>query len=105
MLERRRLGRTKLSVKANLVGTSNATAKENLGPVEYAHLRAPLPENLTGSEIFTPQAGQPHPTSYFFMVCATKLISISTDLSVEEKQGWFCFCDRHVQDRISVGYT
>lgn len=96
MLERRRLGRTKLSVKPNLVGTSNATAKENLGPVEYAHLRAPLPENLTGSEIFTPQAGQPHPTSYFFMVCAPRIVPGSTDASVEKKQRRIRVRHRHV---------
>lgn len=64
---RRRLGRTRLSVKPTLVGTTNATKQENLGPVEYAHLRAPLPDDLSSSEIFAPQAGQPHPQTYFLM--------------------------------------
>ncbi|KAK5938548.1 hypothetical protein PMZ80_009519 [Knufia obscura] len=67
LLERRRLGRTRLSVKSTLVGTTNATKQENLGPVEYAHLRAPLPEDLSSSEIFAPQPGQPHPQTYFLM--------------------------------------
>lgn len=70
LLERRRLGRTKLSVKPGQMNTSNATKSENLGPVEYAHLRAPLPDDLIGSEIFAPQAGQPHPQTYFLMVRA-----------------------------------
>lgn len=68
LLDRRRLGRTRLTVNSAKIGTSNATKQENLGPVEYAHLRAPLPDNLTDSEIFAPQAGQPHPTTYFLMV-------------------------------------
>lgn len=67
LLERRRLGRTRLSVKPAQVGTSNATKQENLGPVEYAHLRAPLPEDLSSSEIFAPQPGQPRQESYFLM--------------------------------------
>lgn len=69
-MSRRRLGRTKLTVKPGQVGTSNATKAENLGPVEYAHLRAPLPDDLTDSEIFATQNNQSHPETYFLMVRA-----------------------------------
>lgn len=68
LLNRRRLGKTKLTVKPGQVGTSNATKVENLGPFEYAHLRAPLPDDLTGSEIFASQQNQAHPETYFLMV-------------------------------------
>ncbi|RMZ76336.1 hypothetical protein DV738_g5003, partial [Chaetothyriales sp. CBS 135597] len=67
LLARRRLGKTKLTVKPGQVGTSNATKAENLGPFEYAHLRAPLPDDLKGSEIFAVQANQPPPETYFLM--------------------------------------
>ncbi|KAI9880610.1 MAG: hypothetical protein M1830_001961 [Pleopsidium flavum] len=67
LVERRRLGQTNLAVKPGQVGTSNATKPENLGMFDYAHLRAPLPKDLKGSEIFAPQHGQPHPESYFLM--------------------------------------
>jgi hypothetical protein len=50
------------------VGTSNATKPENLGVFEYAHLRAPLPKDLKGSEIFTAHKPQEHPETYFLMV-------------------------------------
>jgi hypothetical protein len=68
LLSRRRLGQTKLTVKPGQVGTSNATKPENLGLFEYAHLRAPLPKDLKGSEIFTSHQNQPHPETYFLMV-------------------------------------
>lgn len=68
LLGRRRLGKTKLTVKPGQVGTSNATKAENLGPFEYAHLRAPLPDDLSGSEIFASQTHQPAPETYFLMV-------------------------------------
>lgn len=68
LINRRRLGKTKLTVKPGQVGTSNATKASNLGPFEYAHLRAPLPEDLTGSEIFASQSNQAHPETYFLMV-------------------------------------
>lgn len=64
---RRRLGQTNLSVKPGQVGTSNATKPENLGVFDYAHLRAPLPDNLRSSEIFAPQPKVPHPGAYFLM--------------------------------------
>ncbi|OJJ50888.1 hypothetical protein ASPZODRAFT_56728 [Penicilliopsis zonata CBS 506.65] len=65
LLASRRLGKTHLAVKPAQVGTSNATKPENLGPFEYAHLRAPLPKDLKGSEIF-PSHAQP-PETYFLM--------------------------------------
>lgn len=64
LLARRRLGKTNLAVKPGQVGTSNATKPENLGVFEYAHLRAPLPKELKGSEIFAPNP----PETYFLMV-------------------------------------
>ncbi|KAL2821696.1 hypothetical protein BJX63DRAFT_224103 [Aspergillus granulosus] len=70
LLTRRRLGKTNLSVKPTQVGTSNATKPENLGPFEYAHLRAPLPKDLKGSEIFPSHSPQQHPETYFLMVSA-----------------------------------
>ncbi|KAL9120297.1 MAG: hypothetical protein Q9187_003150 [Circinaria calcarea] len=67
LVAKRRLGQTHLAVKPGQVGTSNATKPENLGMFDYAHLRAPLPENLKSSEIFAPQPKQPHPEAYFLM--------------------------------------
>ncbi|KAI9795658.1 MAG: hypothetical protein M1833_006899 [Piccolia ochrophora] len=66
LIERRRLGQTDLHVKGGAVGKVNATKPENLGMFDYAHLRAPLPHDLSGSEIF---AAGPHqnPDSYFLM--------------------------------------
>lgn len=68
LASRRRLGCTTLQVKPGQVGTSNATKPENLGVFEYAHLRAPLPEDLAGSQIFPPLPDQPKPEGYFLMV-------------------------------------
>ncbi|KAJ5106948.1 hypothetical protein N7456_003623 [Penicillium angulare] len=67
LLSRRRLGKTNLSVKPGQIGTSNATKPENLGLFEYAHLRAPLPKDLKGSEIFPSHNSQQHPDTYFLM--------------------------------------
>ncbi|KAI9045256.1 DNA-binding domain of Mlu1-box binding protein MBP1 [Aspergillus affinis] len=67
LLVRRRLGKTNLAVKPTQIGTSNATKPENLGPFEYAHLRAPLPKDLKGSEIFPSHTPQQHPETYFLM--------------------------------------
>ncbi|KAJ5120473.1 uncharacterized protein N7515_009861 [Penicillium bovifimosum] len=67
LLARRRLGKTNLSVKPAQIGTSNATKPENLGVFEYAHLRAPLPKDLKGSEIFPSHTAQSHPETYFLM--------------------------------------
>lgn len=69
LIKKRRLGQTTLTVKPGLVGTHNSTKPENLGPFDYAHLRAPLPEKLKGSEIFAPHSNQPTPEVYFLMVC------------------------------------
>ncbi|BDD62751.1 hypothetical protein MPDQ_006143 [Monascus purpureus] len=66
LVARRRLGKTHLAVKPTQIGMSNATKPENLGPFEYAHLRAPLPGDLKGSEIFPSYTPQDHPT-YFLM--------------------------------------
>lgn len=67
-MKKRRLGQTNLAVKAGQVGLSNATKPKNLGMFDYAHLRAPLPENLEGSEIFQHQPHQSNPEAYFLMV-------------------------------------
>ncbi|KAL9128682.1 MAG: hypothetical protein Q9217_002675 [Psora testacea] len=67
LVKKRRLGQTNLSVRPGQVGLNNATKPENLGPFDYAHLRAPLPKELKGSEIFAPQQHQPPPESYFLM--------------------------------------
>lgn len=55
-------------MKPGLVGSSNATKPENLGVFEYAHLRAPLPKDLKGSEIFPSHTPSQHPETYFLMV-------------------------------------
>lgn len=68
LVDRRRLGQTDLSVRAGQVGTSNATKVENLGIFDYAHLRAPLPKDLSGSGIFSASKSVPIPDSYFLMV-------------------------------------
>lgn len=79
LLARRRLGQTNLSVKAAQIGTSNATKPENLGVFEYAHLRAPLPKDLEGSEIFPSHTSQQHPESYFLMVRPLVLFILEAD--------------------------
>ncbi|KAF3483128.1 uncharacterized protein GIQ15_02452 [Arthroderma uncinatum] len=65
LVARRRLGRTNLAVAPAKIGSSNATMPSNLGPFEYAHLRAPLPSDLKGSEIFSQK--HQHMDSYFLM--------------------------------------
>jgi hypothetical protein len=95
LLTRRRLGKTNLSVKPTQIGTSNATKPENLGPFEYAHLRAPLPKDLKGSEIFPSHSPQQHPETYFLMVSGLEVsrrrASSNLDclIAIETKQGWF----------------
>lgn len=105
LLSRRRLGQTKLTVKPGQVGTSNATKPENLGLFEYAHLRAPLPKDLKGSEIFASHQNQPHPETYFLMVRYTsgRVYEHGLMINAETKQGRMCQRNRHVQDRISLG--
>ncbi|KAJ5785452.1 uncharacterized protein N7503_010664 [Penicillium pulvis] len=67
LVEQRRLGRTNLSIKPEVVGTCSATKPENLGVFEYAFLRAPLPEDLKGSGIFSPNTFGQYPGTYFLM--------------------------------------
>jgi hypothetical protein len=68
LVERRRLGHTSLNVKPGQVGISNATSPKNLGKFDYAHLRVPLPKQLTGSGVHKPQKAGLIPESYFLMV-------------------------------------
>ena len=56
-------------MRPGLVGTTNATKSDNLGMLDYAHLRIPLPKDLGGSGIFTKQNNRKWPESYFLMVC------------------------------------
>lgn len=74
------------------MNTSNATKSENLGPFEYAHLRAPLPDDLKGSEIFQSQSNQPHPETYFLMVSGHTTSHTRTDLTelLAKEQGRLC---------------
>lgn len=55
-------------MKAGQVGTSNATKPENLGVLDYAHLRVPLPKDLSGSGIFARLPNRKWPEAYFLMV-------------------------------------
>ncbi|PGH26947.1 hypothetical protein AJ80_01329 [Polytolypa hystricis UAMH7299] len=94
LLSRRRLGQTTLAVKPGQIGTSNATKPENLGVFEYAHLKAPLPKDLKGSEIFPFHHTQKIQETYFLMrrskdgyVSATGMFKIAFPwaLQAEEK--------------------
>jgi len=67
LVERRCLGQTELKVKPGQVGTSNATKIENLGTLDYAHLRVPLPKDLAGSGIFVKGSNRKWPEAYFLM--------------------------------------
>ena len=89
LIKKRRLGQTKLEVKPGQVGTNNATKPENLGLFDYAHLRAPLPKDLEGSQIFAIHAHQPTPEAYFLMVrvaSTSKFNFDNADFDVEKKQ-------------------
>jgi hypothetical protein len=68
LVERRRLGQTNLAVKPGQTGLVNASKIENLGTFDYAHLRAPLPKDLSGSGIFSLSKTSSYPESYFLMV-------------------------------------
>lgn len=68
LVERRCLGQTELKVKPGQVGTTNATKPDNLGVLDYAHLRVPLPRDLSNSGIFVKQANRKWPEAYFLMV-------------------------------------
>ncbi|SMR58446.1 unnamed protein product [Zymoseptoria tritici ST99CH_1E4] len=67
LVERRCLGQTELKVKPGQVNTSNATKPDNLGTLDYAHLRVPLPKDLSGSGIFLRGANRKWPEAYFLM--------------------------------------
>ncbi|KAF2488147.1 transcription regulator HTH, apses-type DNA-binding domain-containing protein [Neohortaea acidophila] len=67
LVERRCLGQTELKVKPGQVGTTNATKPDNLGVLDYAHLRVPLPRDLSSSGIFLRQANRKWPEAYFLM--------------------------------------
>ncbi|KAF1937206.1 hypothetical protein EJ02DRAFT_447615 [Clathrospora elynae] len=67
LVERRRLGQTNLGAKPGIVGMTSATKAENMGTFDYAHLRVPLPKDLTGSGIFTLNRSSAFPESYFLM--------------------------------------
>jgi hypothetical protein len=64
LVERRRLGQTQLNIKI-----PNVSAKGvDKGTFDYAHLRVPLPKDLSGSEIFALKNTASYPESYFLMV-------------------------------------
>ncbi|KAF2031469.1 hypothetical protein EK21DRAFT_110840 [Setomelanomma holmii] len=67
LVERRRLGQTNLQVKPGIAGVTSATKSDNMGTFDYAHLRVPLPKDLTGSGIFTLNRTSAYPESYFLM--------------------------------------
>ncbi|KAK5118259.1 hypothetical protein LTR85_008239 [Meristemomyces frigidus] len=67
LIERRCLGQTELKVKAGQVGLNNATKPDNLGVLDYAHLRVPLPKDLGNSGIFSKGVNKKFPEAYFLM--------------------------------------
>jgi hypothetical protein len=62
------LGQTQLNIKIPNVSAKGA----DKGTFDYAHLRVPLPKDLTGSEIFALKNTASYPESYFLMVCRWK---------------------------------
>jgi hypothetical protein len=107
-VERRRLGQTNLAVKSGAVGVSNASKAENLGTFDYAHLRVPLPKDLSGSGIFTLKTSTLYPESYFLMVRRMrdrgKGIAVA-DTRTEAKQRWLHQRNGHVQSCFPVGIS
>lgn len=67
LVELRCLGQTELKVKPGAVGTTSATKPANLGVLDYAHLRAPLPSDLGRSGIFVKGKDRKFPDAYFLM--------------------------------------
>ncbi|KAH9827595.1 bouquet formation protein 4-like [Teratosphaeria destructans] len=67
LVERRCLGQTELKVSSGQKGLSNATKPSNLGTLDYAHLRVPLPKDLGTSGIFTKTSSRKFPEAYFLM--------------------------------------
>ncbi|CAI6275469.1 unnamed protein product [Periconia digitata] len=69
LVGRRRLGQTHLQVKQGTAGLADASKQQNLGLFDYAHLRVPLPKDLSGSGIFSLKNanGGSYPESYFLM--------------------------------------
>ncbi|KAH0545568.1 hypothetical protein FGG08_000399 [Glutinoglossum americanum] len=63
LVGRRRLGQTNLSKPGHLSAT-NTPRPQNSGTFDYAHLRAPLPKDLSGSGVFQDSLT---PESYFLM--------------------------------------
>jgi hypothetical protein len=105
LIERRRLGQTNLAVKAGAAGIANATKADNLGVFDYAHLRVPLPKDLSGSGIFTLGRNTAYPESYFLMVRdQTPLRRVATLTRwTAPQQRWLRQRDRNVQGRLPLG--
>jgi hypothetical protein len=105
LIERRRLGQTNLAVKAGAAGIANATKADNLGVFDYAHLRVPLPKDLSGSGIFTLGRNTAYPESYFLMVRdQTPLRRVATlTRRTAPQQRWLRQRDRNVQGRLPLG--
>jgi len=78
LVSRRRLGQTELpqsrepdaaakAGKSKITSSATQNLKQN-GIFDYAHLRVPLPRELSKSGIFTPLKNGAYPESYFLMV-------------------------------------
>jgi hypothetical protein len=110
LIERRRLGQTKLDVSPSLVNKINATSPSNLGNFDYAHLRVPLPKDLEGSGIFFAQHNSMYPESYFLMVCTFPTSGCAwakkgrkANGTAATKQRWLHERNWHVQGCIPLG--
>jgi hypothetical protein len=105
LVERRCLGQTELKVKPGQIGTSNATKPDNLGVLDYAHLRVPLPSDLSSSGIFIKGPNRKYPEAYFLMVwkCAGKRVEdFGTNTRTEAIKRRIHQCYRHVQGSFPV---
>lgn len=111
LVERRCLGQTELKVKPGQVGTTNATKPDNLGVLDYAHLRVPLPRDLSNSGIFVKQANRKWPEAYFLMVrenngwCGVRSEDRRLTANPAALERRLHQCYRHVQGCLSVGAT